>query len=160
IEGYVFASDTHGTFAGVHMPGHLPPRAATEARAGTFVIPGAIHGFDVIRFRGKVYTSTSAMIPPNGSAKTSPGTLLTPAVTPGPWQVAYSYAGAEGEASVRLGYMTRFRDRLYVAVSPIVGLDRHDFVVIAPPRDRTTIEPGDATAVQITPSGGAHTLRW
>lgn len=160
FEGYVFASDAHGTFASVRMPGHRLPRVVTDERSGAFVIPGAIHVFDVIRFRGKIYTSTSAAIPPNGTAKSSPGTLLTPSAPGAPWEVAYTYAGAPGEASVRLGYMTRFRDRLYVAVSPIVGLDHHDYVVITPPRGRDTIEPGDATAVQATPSGAAHTLRW
>jgi hypothetical protein len=160
IEGYVFVSDEQGTFAGARMPGHLPPRSASADRAGSFVLPGALHGFDVIRFRGKLYASTSAMIPPNGNAPSSPGTLLTPSDAPGPWQVAFTYAGAPGEASVRLGYMTRFRDRLYVAVSPIEGIDRHDYVVIAPPRERATIEQGDARPVQATPSGRVHTLRW
>lgn len=160
IEGYVFASDAQGKFAGARMPGRLPPRAASADLAGSFVLPGVLHGFDVIRFRGKLYASSSAMIPPNGNAVSSPGTLLTPGGTRGHWQVAFTYAGAPGEASVRLGYMTRFRDRLYVAVSPLAGIDRHDYVVIAPPRERSTIEQGDAHPVQATPSGRAHTLRW
>lgn len=153
IEGYVFASDQQGVFASARMPGHTPPRSA-------FVLPGSLHGFDVIRFRGKLYGSASAAIPPNGNATSSPGALLTPAETPGPWQVAFIYAGAPSEGSVRLSYMTRFRDRLYVAISPLYGLDRHDFVVIAPARDKTTIAPSDAKAVQVTARGGAHTLRW
>lgn len=154
IEGYVFVSDAEGAFAAARMPGHLPPRSAV-------ILPGAVHGFDVIRFRGKLYASTSAMIPPNGSASSSPGTLLTPSEDPSkPWHVAFTYAGAPGEASVRLGYMTRFRDRLYVAISPLYGADTHDFVVLSPPRDRATITQEDARAVQITPHGGAHTLRF
>lgn len=56
--------------------------------------------------------------------------------------------------------MTRFRDKLYVAISPLYGLDRHDFVVIAPPHDATTFSSADARAVKATPAGGAHTLRW
>jgi hypothetical protein len=86
--------------------------------------------------------------------------LLTPGEKPGVWQVALSYAGAPGEPSVRLGYMTRFRDRLYVAISPLYGNDAHDFLVIAPPPDRTTFSEADARAVQVTPHGGAHTLRF
>jgi hypothetical protein len=160
IEGYLFASDARGRFASARMPGHLPPRAPTDERAGAFILPGSLHGFDVIRFRGKLYASTSAAIPPNGTATTSPGTLFTPGATPGPWQVAFTYAGSVGEASVRLGYMTRFRDRLYVALSPLQGLDRHDFVVIDPARDASGLANRDATAVQITAHGGAHTLRW
>lgn len=160
IEGYLFASDQHGAFAGARNPGHLPPRPATQERPGAFVLPGVLHGFDVIRFRGKLYASSSAAIPPNGNAKSSPGTLLTPGAEPGPWQVAFSYAGAPGEDSVRLSYMTRFRDRLYVAISPLYGFDEHDFLVIAPPRDATSFSSSDAKAVQVTPGGGAHTLRW
>jgi hypothetical protein len=160
IEGYLFESDRHGAFAGPRNPGHLPPRQPTGDRPGAFVLPGVLHGFDVIRFRGKLYASSSAAIPPNGNAKSSPGTLLTPGAEPGPWQVVFSYAGAPGEESVRLSYMTRFRDRLYVAISPLYGFDRHDFVVIAPPPGATTFSSSDAKAVQVTPRGGAHTLRW
>jgi hypothetical protein len=159
IEGYLFASDTRGVFAGARLPGHLPPRAKPDGTGG-LILPGALHGFDAIRFRGKLYASTSAAIPPNGNAKTSPGTLFTPGDRPGVWQVAFSYDGAPGEQSVRLGYMTRFRDRLYVALSPLYGRDRHDFLVIAPPRDSPSFSSADARAVQITPLGGAHTLRW
>jgi len=159
IEGYVFVSDKTGAFSAARMPGHLPPRAATSARSGTVVLPGGLHDFDVIRYRGKLYASTSAAIPPNGNAKTSPGTLLTPnAKESAPWQVAFTYAGAPGEESVRLGYMVRYRDRLYVAISPLYGLDRHDFLVISPPRERATFDSADARAVTVL--GGTHTLRW
>jgi len=159
IEGYVFLSDTNGAFSSARMPGHLPPRAATSVRSETVVLPGGLHDFDVIRYRGKLYASTSAAIPPNGNAKTSPGTLLTPSEKESaPWQVAFTYAGAPGEGSVRLGYMVRFRDRLYVAVSPLYGLDRHDFLIISPPRERAAFDSADARAVTVV--GGTHTLRW
>jgi hypothetical protein len=160
IEGYVFASDTEGKLASARLPRHLPPRAPTADRPGAIVLPGSLHGFDVIRFRGKLYASTSAAIPPNGSARSSPGTLFTPSDTAGPWQVALTYAGSPPEPSVRLGFMTRFRDRLYVALSPLYGISRHDFLVFAPPRDATSLSSDAMKAVQITPSGGAHTLRW
>lgn len=160
VEGYVFESDPSGAFAPPRRPHHLPPAFPTKSRAGAIVLPGAIHDFDVIRYRGKLYASTSAAIPPKATARSSPGTLFTPGDKPGRWRVAYTYAGAPGEASVRLGYMTRFRDRLYVAVSPLYGLDRHDFVVFKPPRDATAISAKYATAVQVTKSGGANTLRW
>lgn len=160
VEGYLFESGTDGRFAPARRPGHLPPAVPTPTRAGAIELPGAIHDFDVIRFRGRLYASTSAAIPPKATATSSPGTLFTPGKKNGRWDVAYTYAGAAGEASVRLGYMTRFRDRLYVAISPLYGLDRHDFVVIAPPRDDKTFSAADAKAVQVTTSGGAHTLRW
>ncbi|RYZ09756.1 MAG: hypothetical protein EOO73_02425 [Myxococcales bacterium] len=161
IEGYVFVSDARGAFPAARLPGHLPPRAPTVERGGASALPGAVHGFDVIRFRGNIYGSTSAMIPPNGSAPASPGALLTPQEDPSrPWRVAFTYAGASGEASVRLGYMTRFRDRLYVAISPLYGLDDHDAVVIAPPRDRATLEAADAMPIRLSERGRSHTLRW
>jgi hypothetical protein len=160
VEGYVFESDATGRFARPRSPHHLPPAAPTDKNAGAIVLPGAIHDFDVIRYRGKLYASTSAAIPPKATASSSPGTLFTPGDKPGRWRVAYTYAGAPGEASVRLGYMTRFRDRLYVAISPLYDIDRHDFVVFKLPRDAKAISADYATPVQVTKSGGAHTLCW
>jgi hypothetical protein len=160
IEGYLFASDAQGKLAGARMPRHLPPRAPSADRPGAIILPGSLHGFDVIRFRGKLYASTSAAIPPNGSARSSPGTLFTPGDKAGPWQVALTYVGSPPEPSVRLGYMTRFRDRLYVALSPLYGAARHDFLIITPARDATVLTDAEVRAVQVTPSGGAHTLRW
>lgn len=160
VEGYVFESDASGVFAHPRRPHHLPPAAPVDGHAGAIVLPGAIHDFDVIRYRGRLYASTSAVVPPTATASSSPGALFTPGDKPGRWRVAYTYAGAPGEASVRLGYMTRFRDRLYVAVSPLYDFDRHDFVVFKPPRDATALEAEYAKAVQVTKSGGAHTLRW
>lgn len=160
IEGYVFVSDAQGGFAAARNPGHLPPRPASGERAGSVVLPGVLHGFDVIRFRGKLYASSSAAIPPNGNARTSPGSLLTPGEAGKPWQVAFTYAGADGEESVRLSYMVRFRDRLYIAISPLYGFDEHDFLVLAPARDQLALSSADARAVRVTPRGGAHTLRW
>jgi len=74
--------------------------------------------------------------------------------------VAFTYAGSPPEPSVRLGYMTRFRDRLYVALSPLYGVARHDFLIITPARDATVLTDAEVRAVQVTPAGGAHTLRW
>ncbi len=153
VEGYVFASDAGGSFARVGRPGHRPPR-------GTILLPGAIHVFDVIRFRNSLYASSGAVIPPKATASRSPGVLFVEGKKPDRWEVAYAYDGAPGEAAVRLGYMTRFKDRLYVAVSPLQGIDRHDYVVLAPPEDATEISAQHARAVQATGSGGAHTLRW
>jgi len=160
IEGYVFASDAQGRFARAQNPGHRPPAAATAERGGTVVLPGALHVFDVIQFRGKLYASTGAAIPPKVTATSSPGTLFVQGASFDVWDVAYTYSGAAQESAVRLGYMTRFRDRLYVAISPLQGADRNDYLVLSPPKDAAGLEPPHARAVQITPTGGAHTLRW
>ena len=139
----------------------MPPAAAFKAEAGgALVLPGALHGFDVFASEASCTPPPAPLSPPNGSAKTSPGTLLTPGEKPGIWQVAFSYAGAPGEGSVRLGYMTRFRDRLYVALSPLYGLDQHDFLVLEPPKDSSVLSNAHARAIQVTTRGGAHTLRW
>lgn len=153
VEGYVFTSDESGRFTRVGKPGHRPPKS-------TILLPGAIHVFDVIRFRGKLYASSGAVVPPKATASRSPGVLFVSGDKPDRWDVAYSYDGARGEAAVRLGYMTRFKDRLYVAVSPLYGIDRNDYVVLAPPKEATSLAPEHARAVQVTKSGGAHTLRW
>ena len=160
VEGYVFTSNEAGRFEPVGRPGHRPPRAPTAERGGSVLLPGAIHVFDVIRFRGKLYASSGAMVPPKATAPRSPGVLFVEGDKPDRWDVAYAYDGAKGEAAVRLSYMTRFRDRLYVAVSPLYGIDRHDYVVLAPPKDAKALAPEHARAVQVTDPGAAHTLRW
>ncbi|MBX3130035.1 MAG: hypothetical protein KF718_25180 [Polyangiaceae bacterium] len=160
VEGYVFTSDERGRFERVARPGHRPPRAPTEARGGSIVLPGALHVFDVIRFRGKRYASSGAAVPPKVTATHSPGVLFVEGGHSSRWDASYSYPGASGEAAARLSYMVRFRDRLYVAISPLYGLDRHDYVVLAPPRDETALTLEHARAVRGTVSGGAHTLRW
>lgn len=153
VEGYVFTSNAVGRFEPVGRPGHRPPR-------GSILLPGAIHVFDVIRFRSTLYASTGAVIPPKATASRSPGVLFAQGDKPDRWDVAYAYDGAPREAAARLGYMTRFKDRLYVAVSPLYGIDRHDYVVITPPKETTQLSAEHARAVQVTRSGGAHTLRW
>jgi hypothetical protein len=160
VEGYLFESDRSGKFPPARRPGHLPPAAPASDKGGAILLPGAIHDFDVIRFRGKLYASTGAVIPPKATATKSPGTLFVGDATRARWDVAYAYPGAPGEAAVRLGYMTRFRDRLYVAVSPLQGRDRNDYVVLTPPKDATAIAEDQASARRGTESGGSHTLRW
>jgi hypothetical protein len=160
VEGYVFSSNTSGRFQFVGRPGHRPPGPPTAERGGTILLPGALHVFDVIRFRGKLYASSGAVIPPNATANRSPGVLFVEGDKADRWEVAHTYTGARGEASVRLGYMTRFKDRLYVAVSPLHGLNRHDYIVLAPPREGGSLANEHVRAIQGTRSGGAHTLRW
>jgi len=160
VEGYVFVGDAQGRFPRARMPGHLPPKAPSSDAGGAILLPGAIHVLDVIRFRGKRYASTGALVPPKATASQSPGTQFAEVAAPDRWDVAYTYPGAPGESAVRLGFMTRFKDRLYVAISPLYDVDRNDYVVIAPPPDASTISADWAKAVQATESGGSHTLRW
>jgi hypothetical protein len=160
VEGYVFVGDAKGRFPRARMPGHLPPKAPSAEAGGAILLPGAIHVLDVIHFRGKRYASTGAVVPPKATAPQSPGTLFVEGSAPDRWEVAYTYSGAPGESAVRLGFMTRFKDRLYVAISPLYDVDRNEYVVISPPRDATGVSADWAKPVQATESGGSHTLRW
>jgi hypothetical protein len=159
-EGYVFVSDAAGGFERARRPNHLPPLPPSEERGGAIVLPGALHVFDVIRFRGKFYASTGAVVPPDGKRATSPGTLYVSGSNPGRWEIAYTYPPPTPGGAVRLGYMVRFRDRLLVAISHFDRGDPNDLVVIAPPAGATDILPEHARAVRATPSGSAHTLRF
>jgi hypothetical protein len=149
-EGYVFASDSSGSFERARRPGHRPPASAV-------VLPGALHVFDAIRFRGRLFASSSAVVPASGKNAGSPGTLFVQGSEPLRWEVAFTYPGAS-ERGARLGYMVRFLDRLYVALSALDDSDPNDYIVIAPPRDATAIAPEHARVVRVT--RGVHTLRW
>ena len=159
-EGYVFVSDAAGDFARARRPGHLPPLAPSAERGGAIVLPGALHVFDVIRFRGKLYASTGAVVPPDGKRATSPGTLYASGADPGRWDIAYTYPPPTPGGAVRLGYMVRFRDRLLVAISHFDRGDPNDFVVIAPPAGTNELLPEHSRPIRGTLSGSAHTLRW
>lgn len=145
-EGYVFVSDANARFAPVRNPGHLPPASA-------LVLPGALHVFDVARYDGKMLVSTGALVPPN-RAETSPGALFAENTTTKKWEAVYTYAHPRG-AAARLGYMVRFRDRLYVAVSALEDGDPNEYVVF-----RGTLDAAKAEVVRVSKLGAQHTLRW
>ncbi len=148
-EGYVFESDANARFSRARSPGHLPPAPPTSKSGGAIVLPGAIHVFDVVRFRKRLLVSTGALVPPK-RAETSPGALLAQNETSGEWQPVYTYAHPARAAAARLGYMIRFRDRLYVAVSPLEPGDPNEYVVLD-----AELRPTVVTVV-----GARHTLRW
>lgn len=145
-EGYVFVSDENARFAPVRNPGHLPPATA-------IVLPGALHVFDVVRYDGKLLVSTGALVPPN-RAQTSPGTLFAENATTKKWEAVYAYEHPQ-RAAARLGYMVRFRDRLYVAVSALEDGDPNEYVVFD-----GTLDATHAKAVRVSKLGAQHTLRW
>ena len=142
-EGYVFVSDEHGRFEAASRPGKRPPKSA-------LVLPGGLHVFDAVSFRGRAYVSASALVPPSGKNASAPGVLFSQ--RDGSWEVALTYAG-RSRSGARLGYMAAYRDRLYVALSPLDGSDPHDYLVATPP-------DASARAVRATRGGSAHTLRW
>ena len=159
-EGYVFVSGAAGDFARARRPGHLPPLAPSAERGGAIVLPGALHVFDVVRFRGKLYASTGAVVPPDGKRASSPGTLYASGADSGRWEIAYTYPPPTPGGATRLGYMVRFRDRLLVAISHFDRGDPNDFIVMTPPVGVSDLLSEHARSLRVTQSGSAHTLRW
>jgi hypothetical protein len=145
-EGYVFVSDENARFSPVRNPGHLPPRTAV-------VLPGALHVFDVARYAGRLLVSTGALVPAN-RAEISPGTLFAESEGAKRWAPVYTYEHPN-RAAARLGYMVRFRDRLYVAISALQGGDPNEYVVFAP-----SVDASHAKVVRVSKLGAQHTLRW
>jgi len=60
----------------------------------------------------------------------------------------------------RLGFMARFKDRLYAGIQDYDGREPNDFVVVDPPKDAEKISQDDVRGVRVTERGGALTLRW
>lgn len=166
-EGYVFLSDSAGAF---------PPPRAPHARipAGTAVLPRAYHVFDVAEFRGVLYASTGA-VPPSEPAWTgsAPGALLAAPTTPSAasasarWTFALGYPRRAKKGTYlyedgvwRLTYLTVFRDELYAGIQDYDGRSSADFIRVAPPAGRSTLQDDDAVPVHVTTSGAAATLRW
>ena len=166
-EGYVFLSDATGAF---------PPPRAPHARipAGTAVLPRAYHVFDVAEFRGVFYASTGA-VPPSEPAWTgsAPGALLAAPTTPSAasatarWTFALGYPRRAKKGTYlyedgvwRLTYLTVFRDELYAGIQDYDGRSSADFIRVAPPAGRSTLQDDDAVPVRVTTGGAAATLRW
>ncbi len=156
-EGYIFVSGAEGKFAPARRPGFLPPALSKDGKAGSFVLPGALHVFDVIRFRGRLYASTGSVLKDWSKSGASPAALHVSADS-GLWKVAATHPDPPVRGSWRFRYLIRFKDRLYAAVTDFDGRDGVDYVVYAPSREQT--ELGKGRAVQVTRPGGASTVRW
>lgn len=168
-EGYVFISDEHGVFAPARMPGHRPPASpsvgdAGDVGAGAGVVPRAYHVLDVIRFRGRYYTSTGS-VPPTERAwhGASPGALHVADIQGAPWarwryEVDYPWPWQDGVW--RLTYLVRFRDDLYAGIADYDGREPNDYVVFSPPHEATTLTHDCERGVRVTQGGSALTLRW
>ncbi len=161
-EGFVFVSSPTGEFAAVRRPAHRPPGPPSpDGRPGAAVLPRAYHVLDVIRFRGRLYASTGS-VPPKERAwrGPSPGALHVagPDWTRWTYEIDYPYPWQNGVW--RLTFLVRYRDRLYAGIQDYDGREPNDYVCFSPPPAATTIGRGDVHAVQVTPRGGAQTLRW
>jgi hypothetical protein len=161
-EGYVFISDSAGAFAKAtgekfHPPGSPKP----DGGAGAAVVPRAYHDLDVIRFRGRYYVSTGA-VPPTERAwrGASPGALLVAneSLSRFTYEVDYPFPWKNGVW--RLGFMVRFKDRLYAGIQDYDGREPNDYVVFTPAPEATRIEHDDVHPKRVTATGTAQTLRW
>jgi hypothetical protein len=160
-EGYVFVSDASGAFAPARMPGHRPPAPPTAERAGAGVLPRAYHVLDAIRFRGRMYASTGS-VPPKERAWSgpSPGALHVADESMAKWIYEIDYPNPYQNGVWRLGFMVRFRDRLYAGIQDYDGREPNDYLWFSPPADATQIRREDLHAVRVTDNGAALTVRW
>ena len=161
-EGYVFVSDAHGKFAkaaGTHF--HPPDVPKPDGGAGASVLPRAYHVLDVIRFRGRLYASTGA-VPPKERAwrGPSPGALLVAndSMSRFTYEVDYPFPWQNGVW--RLGFMVRFKDRLYAGIQDYDGREPNDYVVFSPDATSMVIRHEDVHPKRVTTTGAAQTLRW
>lgn len=161
-EGFVFVSDATGRFAPARGPTLRPP-APPDAlgRPGAAVLPRAYHVLDVIRFRGSYYAATGAVPPRERAwAGPSPGALQIANASLSRWTYAVDYPNPWRAGVWRLGFMVRFRDRLYAGIQDYDGREPNDYVVIAPPASRNTLVQSDLRGERVTSHGGVLTLRW
>jgi hypothetical protein len=155
-------SDPSGHFARAATPHFHPPGPPSpDGGAGAAVLPRAYHVLDVIRFRGRLYASTGS-VPPTERAwhGASPGALHVANAAWSRWtyEVDYPYPWLPGVW--RLGYLVRFKDRLYAGIEDYDGREPNDYVAFAPDLASPVIDHGDAHPARVTPTGGALTLRW
>ncbi len=160
-EGFVFVSDARGVFALPRAPAHRPPGPPLDGGAGAGVLPRAYHVLDAIEFRGRLYASTGS-VPPKERAWNgpSPGALHVANADMSRWtyEVDYPYPWERGVW--RLGFLVRFKDRLYAGIQDYDGRDPHDYVYFAPSAGAAAITRDDAHAISVSSTNGTLTLRW
>jgi hypothetical protein len=161
-EGYVFVSDPSGRFARPVGPHFRPPGPPDpDGGAGASVLPRAYHDLDAIRFRGRLYASTGA-VPPKERAWTgpSPGALHVANASWSRWTYEVDYPFPWQNGVWRLGFLVRFKDRLFAGIQDYDGREPNDYVAFDPPAGSTVIDHRDAHPARITSRGAALTLRW
>lgn len=160
-EGYVFVSDRAGAFAPPRMPHHKLPDPPADTRPGAGILPRAYHVLDVIRFRGRLYASTGS-VPPGQRAwrGPAPGALHVANDDLSRWSYEVDYPYPWQDGVWRLGFLVRYKGRLYAGFQDYDGSDPNDYVVFAPPAGSKTLTHDDMKPMRVTERGASRTLRW
>lgn len=161
-EGYVFVSDRDGVFLPPKMPHHkLPDAPSAEGLAGAGILPRAYHVLDVIRYRGRFYASTGS-VPPGQRAwhAASPGALHVANADLSRWTYEIDYPYPWQDGVWRLGFMVRYKGRLYAGIQDYDGIEPNDYVYFDPPLGTPRTTQADVHGVRVTEQGAAQTLRW
>lgn len=161
-EGYVFVSDADGRFAPARGGRLVPPRAPDAAgRPGAAVLPRAYHVIDAIRYRAMTMASTGS-VPPRERAWTgpAPGALHVADADLQRWTFAVDYPHPWQSGVWRIGFMVRFRGRLFGGLQDYYGREPNDVVVVEAPPGATSLSQSNVRAQRITPGGASLTLRW
>ncbi|MBI5512779.1 MAG: hypothetical protein HY909_03375 [Deltaproteobacteria bacterium] len=159
-EGFVFVSDTAGHFAPARGPRLRPPGVPDAVnRPGAAVLPRAYHVLDAIRYRGRWLASTGS-VPPRERAwyGPSPGALHVAGADLSRWTYEVDYPHPWRPGVWRLGFLVRFRGRLYAGLQDYDGREPNDYVWLAPAPGAGALSRGDVHPVRVT--GTALTLRW
>ena len=160
-EGYVFVSDRAGAFAPATMPHHKLPPPPTDDRGGAGILPRAYHVLDVIRYQGRLYASTGS-VPPGQRAwhGPAPGALHVAGADLSRWTYQVDYPRPWKDGVWRLGYLVRYRGRLFAGLQDFEGADPHDYVVFRPLHQGAPLTQSDVEPVRATDRGGHRTVRW
>jgi hypothetical protein len=116
---------------------------------------------DAIRFRGRYYASTGS-VPPKERAWSgpSPGAFHVADASLAKWTYEIDYPNPYQSGVWRLGFLVRYRDRLYAGIQDYDGRELNDYLWMFPPADAPAIRREDVHAARVTEGGAALTLRW
>jgi hypothetical protein len=107
--------------------------------------------------------ASTGSVPPKERAWNgpSPGALHVASADLARWtyEVDYPFPWPRGGVW-RLGFLVRFRDRLYAGIQDYDGWDPNDYVYFAPPAGATAITHDDVHPVSVSQTRGTFTLRW
>jgi hypothetical protein len=159
-EGYVFLSDRAGKFAPARAPHFRPPGPPdADDRPGAAVLPRAYHVLDAIKFRGRYYASTGS-VPPTERAwrGPAPGALHVAAPDLARWTYEIDYPFPYKNGVWRLGFLVRFKDRLYAGIQDYDSREPNDYVYFDPQEGSSAIARADVHPTRVV--GTAQTLRW